>query len=115
LVWNPNIEKDKSKLNFVHNQTCAPTQFKLLSKKIQTILELAFFKYFKLFYVDSDVDFYKLSESYSDLNEIEYNENKLEAPSITTTNETEDVVELEGAISPLAKLMHSKRKRNMSA
>jgi len=105
-VWNPNIEKDKSKLNFTHNQVCAPTQFKLLSKSIQKILELSFFRYFKLFYLDNDVDFYKLSESYSNLND--FNDEQFNS----TISETEP--EIKESNSRFNQLVCHKRKRYMS-
>ena len=64
LVWDPNKEKDKSKLTGVHSKSCAPTVYKVISKRIQTEIEHSFFNYFKQFHSDGDYDFYKLTDSY---------------------------------------------------
>ncbi len=66
MFWNPNKEEDKTKLNVKrHEQHCAPTEYKILSKEIQRELETAFFNYFKLFYLDVDMDYYQMSDFYT--------------------------------------------------
>ena len=69
LIWNPNIEKDISKLELKSKQYCAPTKYKILCKRIQSELQMRFFNFFRLFYMDSDVDYYKLSDSFHNLYE----------------------------------------------
>lgn len=68
LIWDPRKEKEPSRLNFKETILCAPTLFKTLSKRIQGELELAFFNHFRLYNMETEVDYYKLSNSFCDLN-----------------------------------------------
>ena len=87
MIWNPNTEKDKVKLHTLsHQQTCAPTEYRQLSKSMQAELEMAFFNYFKLFYIETDLDFYKMTDSYKNITH-DNMENQMEAAESSNTTD----------------------------
>lgn len=86
LLWNPNTDVNKTKINGHHNNHCATFEYKALSKKIQKEIQQAFPEYFE-FFDDDDTHGYYTDACYNLNYGFKYEEE--EFPDYTSFNPSE--------------------------